>query len=182
MPEMITDDICSRLFASGYLTRSSEKKSKTLYKTIIGGGGGRGLSDMMGGSPGSPIPGGSEMSPEDYEYFVDIIRKEIPQKLDPETGEILDPGGWEKNVHRYRKKKDLIDNDNGQPVGGSPDWLFPDIDPLKYSGEGFFSTDEYFPQDIGDPYVRGDVTAGQGAYYPHPDFDPRQWPPFRGMK
>lgn len=42
-----------------------------------------------------------------------------------------------------------------------------DIDPAKHAGEGFFQTDEYFPQDIQDPHLRGDVLH-EGAYYPGP--------------
>ena len=55
---------------------------------------------------------------------------------------------------------------------------FGDINPLKYAGEGFFDVSEYFPQDIGDPYTRGDVT-GLEDYYPDPDFDPADWPPMK---
>jgi hypothetical protein len=41
-----------------------------------------------------------------------------------------------------------------------------DIDPAKYSGEGWFSTDEYAkPSDISDPYVRAQVGAEE-EYYP----------------
>lgn len=51
-----------------------------------------------------------------------------------------------------------------------------DINPLKHAGEGWFQTDEYFPQDIRDPYVLGDV-LGEGEYYPSPENKPRKWPP-----
>lgn len=57
--------------------------------------------------------------------------------------------------------------------------VFGDIDPAKYAGEGFGATEEYFPQDIDSPYVRGDVT-GEGEYYPEPD-KKRRWPPYRGF-
>lgn len=41
-----------------------------------------------------------------------------------------------------------------------------DIDPAKYSGEAWFSTDEYAkPSDIQDPYVRAQVGA-EDDYYP----------------
>lgn len=44
-----------------------------------------------------------------------------------------------------------------------------DIDPLKHAGEGWFATEEYArPEDIEDPYVRGDV-GREGDYYPPPD-------------
>jgi hypothetical protein len=46
--------------------------------------------------------------------------------------------------------------------------LLGEVDPAKYAGEGFFATDEYFPQDIRSPWVRGDV-LNEGDYYPGPD-------------
>jgi hypothetical protein len=49
------------------------------------------------------------------------------------------------------------------------DWLAAiagDIDPAKYSGEGWFATDEYArPEDIYDPYVRAQIGAEE-EYYP----------------
>ena len=49
------------------------------------------------------------------------------------------------------------------------DWLSAltdDINPEKYAGEGFFSTEEYArPEDIDDPYVRSDV-GQEGDPYP----------------
>ena len=60
------------------------------------------------------------------------------------------------------------------------DAVFNDIDPAKYAGEGHFATDEYFPQDIDNPYTRGDVTS-HGDYYPGPDQQRRKWPPYRGL-
>ena len=56
-----------------------------------------------------------------------------------------------------------------------------DIDPAKYAGEGWGATEEYFPQDIDNPYTRGDVT-GEGEYYPGPDPKKRKWPPYRGQE
>lgn len=41
-----------------------------------------------------------------------------------------------------------------------------DIDPAKYTGEAWFSTDEYAkPSDISDPYVRAQIGAEED-YYP----------------
>jgi hypothetical protein len=54
-----------------------------------------------------------------------------------------------------------------------------DVDPMKHAGENWGATDEYFPQDIDNPYVRGDVTDPEG-YYPGPDMKRRKWPPYRG--
>ena len=55
-----------------------------------------------------------------------------------------------------------------------------DIDPAKYAGEGYGATEEYFPQDIDSPWVRGDV-VDEGAYYPGPEMRRRKWPPYRGF-
>lgn len=55
-----------------------------------------------------------------------------------------------------------------------------DIDPMKHAGEGWGATDEYFPQDIDNPYVRGDV-MGEGDYYPGPARRRQSWPPYEGM-
>lgn len=55
-----------------------------------------------------------------------------------------------------------------------------DLDPMRFAGEGYGATEEYFPQDIQNPYVRGEVT-GEGEYYPGPDVGGRRpWPPYRG--
>lgn len=44
-----------------------------------------------------------------------------------------------------------------------------DIDPMKYAGEGWFDTSEYARKDdLGDPFVRGDI-GHEGEYYPPPD-------------
>jgi hypothetical protein len=43
--------------------------------------------------------------------------------------------------------------------------LYSDIDPAKYAGEGFYSTEEYDPATISDPYVLGDILK-EGDYYP----------------
>lgn len=53
-----------------------------------------------------------------------------------------------------------------------------DIAPERYAGEGFGATEEYFPQDIDDPYTRGEVTGAED-YYPGPDPQRRKWPPYR---
>ena len=43
--------------------------------------------------------------------------------------------------------------------------LLGEIDPLKYAGEGWFSTEEYQPGDVQDPFVAQEVGA-EGDYYP----------------
>lgn len=57
--------------------------------------------------------------------------------------------------------------------------VFDDIPPENFAGEGFGATDEYFPQDIEDPYMRGKVT-GEEEYWPGADRR-RKWPPYRGF-
>jgi hypothetical protein len=42
--------------------------------------------------------------------------------------------------------------------------LLGEIDPLKYAGEGWFSTEEYQPGDVQDPFVKADV-GREGEYY-----------------
>lgn len=45
-----------------------------------------------------------------------------------------------------------------------------DIDPMKFAGEGWHATEEYFPQDVAhNPHLLGDVN-NEGAYYPGPEF------------
>ena len=49
-----------------------------------------------------------------------------------------------------------------------------DIDPLKHAGESWFSVDEYFPQDISNPYLLGEIPGAGEEYYLGP-----LWPPKR---
>lgn len=47
--------------------------------------------------------------------------------------------------------------------------IMGDIDPAKYSGEGWYATEEYArPDDISSPYVRADIEASGEDYYPRP--------------
>lgn len=69
-----------------------------------GGGNMRGVMDAMASGGGSD--GGQHgMEPDDgaYDYFVDINKKDNIS----DSGEKL---GWDKSVHRYRKKKMISDN------------------------------------------------------------------------
>lgn len=43
--------------------------------------------------------------------------------------------------------------------------ILGDIDPEKFAGEGWFSTDEYQPGDVADPFVRQEI-GREGDYYP----------------
>jgi hypothetical protein len=65
-----------------------------IYGGHIPSGAPAGVSDRMSGQP-------SGEDPRDYDYMVDIIRKDLADK-DPDTGK---PVGWEKSVHRYRNPK-----------------------------------------------------------------------------
>lgn len=64
------------------------------------------INNIYGGGLTGPSRGGvfnqmadATTDPGLYDYMVDIKRRDV---LDPESGE---PIGWDKNVHRYRKKK-----------------------------------------------------------------------------
>lgn len=56
--------------------------------------------------------------------------------------------------------------------------VFGDMDPANYAGENMGATEEYFPQDISDPHMRGKVTDEEG-YWPSADYKRRKWPPHR---
>lgn len=64
--------------------------------TQSGGGMGReapqtqSIQDLMGSG-----------TPEDWDYFVDITREDLPD-LNPATGK---PKGWKKSVHRFTNRK-----------------------------------------------------------------------------
>lgn len=67
-----------------------------------------GIMENMAGQDGGDI------TPEDRDYFVDILRQNYDpgdeaQVIDPTTGQPvtqkLDRGGWQKRVHRFTKKK-----------------------------------------------------------------------------
>ncbi len=49
-----------------------------------------------------------------------------------------------------------------------------DVDPMKFAGEGQFSVDEYFPQDINNPYIQGDIPGAGEGYYPPPRNPPKR--------
>jgi hypothetical protein len=47
----------------------------------------------------APAAGGGDVSPDDFDYMVDIMRQNLPED---ETGK---SPGWTKKVHRYRTPK-----------------------------------------------------------------------------
>lgn len=57
-----------------------------------------GVMGLLGGGNGGVTPANGD---DPYSYFVDVARKDLP--INPETGK---PMGWEKSVHRYKKRKD----------------------------------------------------------------------------
>lgn len=97
--------------------------AERIVNNIYGGGvagsgspmqGGGGVMDRMGG------PG--EMSPEDHDYFVDILRQDIGEGgqadfVDPTTGQptsqAMPQGGWRKRVHRFSVPKKKMMEDQG---------------------------------------------------------------------
>jgi hypothetical protein len=78
----------------------------------IGDRGGRGASvvnnNVYGGGLGSGgnggIGGGDTTDPSDRDYFVDIMREDLPE-LNPLTGK---PKGWKKSVHRFSTGKKKV--------------------------------------------------------------------------
>jgi len=60
--------------------------------------------------PGMAAPpgGGQQISPEDYQYYVDIEKRDVygEPEIDPETGMPMKqkPLGWDKSVKRYAKR------------------------------------------------------------------------------
>ena len=78
------------------------------------------VSDRMGGgiAPPSTVAdmAAQEISPEDYNYFVEIQRRDA---LDPETQEKV---GWDKNVRRWAelrsKKEPSLEDLHAGPSGG----------------------------------------------------------------
>ncbi len=64
----------------------------------MGGGQSQSIQDMMGSG-----------TPEDWDYFVDITREDLPD-VNPATGK---PKGWKKSVHRFTNRK----GEEPPPVG-----------------------------------------------------------------
>lgn len=101
---------------------------------------------------------------------------------DPAHGQ--SPGDGEPSVsHPFSDWEPPPPDDEGPQRLSRDEWMgavHGDIPPENFAGEGYGATEEYFPQDIDDPGVRGKVT-GEGDYYPAPDPRRRRWPPYRGM-
>lgn len=87
----------------------AERIVNNIYGGPVAGGG---VMDQMGGgaSGGSP-------SPEDRDYFVDIMRQDYDpgdeaMVIDPTTGEKIPQklarGGWSKRVHRFTSPKKKV--------------------------------------------------------------------------
>lgn len=109
--EGITDQALIQAVRKRLLEELAAKRgdSEKIVNNVYGGGasGGGGVMDRMGS-------GGDEMSPEDQEYFVDILRQnyepgEEAMVMDPQTGkpmpQKLGSGGWQKKVHRFTRPK-----------------------------------------------------------------------------
>jgi hypothetical protein len=84
-------------------------------KGILGAGGQQpvnvfsGMQSPMAAPPSSVAAMGQpEIKPEDYEYLVDIEKRDVygQQEIDPETGlpKPQKPIGWDKGVRRYARK------------------------------------------------------------------------------
>jgi hypothetical protein len=80
-----------------------EQAAQVVNNLTQGGGGmggaqGQSIQDMMGSG-----------TPEDWDYFVDITREDLPD-VNPATGK---PKGWKKSVHRFTNRK----GEEPPPVG-----------------------------------------------------------------
>lgn len=88
---------------------------RRLLDEIQQGGGGSEAAQIINNVYGSAPSGfngiteglaaGGEGADDPYEYFVNISREDRFDPNDPDGKRKL---GWDKTVHRYRKKKDLV--------------------------------------------------------------------------
>lgn len=104
----LTDEALIRAIRKRLLEEiSSPKEVDRIINNVYGAGpsAGQPTSGVMGqlGNTGD-VPEGEDP----FDYFVDIAKRNVSEdEIDPETGEVIGqkPIGWDKNVHRYRKKK-----------------------------------------------------------------------------
>lgn len=87
-----------RLLADIENRKEAERIVNNIYGGPVGSGG------VMDRLAHQPEMGGEGGGGDDFDYFVDIVRRDLPE-LHPETGK---PIGWEKKVHRFRNKKKMM--------------------------------------------------------------------------
>ena len=69
------------------MLEAEESPTASIVNNVGYGGGGSGLMEKMGTTD----------DPSDREYFVDILREDLPE-INEATGK---PKGWKKSVHRH---------------------------------------------------------------------------------
>ena len=102
----ITDAVLLEAIRQRMMDEIGKQHESNVINNLIGGSsdalpatrGARGVSEFAGQATSSGAEG---LSPEDYDYLVDITREDLPE-INPATGK---PMGWKKTVHRYREEK-----------------------------------------------------------------------------
>lgn len=97
MERPLDDQLLVQAMRKRILDEINKREQQAAIVNNVYGGGGQpsqmhGVADQMTGMSEGEDP---------YDYFVDITRKDLPD-INPATGK---PLGWEKSVHRHRKKK-----------------------------------------------------------------------------
>jgi hypothetical protein len=109
---MLRQAIRDRILSEVRSPRDVEKVVNNVYGGPITGSG---KNQGLGGGVAGEMAGEDAMSPEDRDYFVDIMRQDLdPNEIDEETQKPYGKG-WRKKVHRYTKPK------GAQPPHGEPD-------------------------------------------------------------
>jgi hypothetical protein len=101
--EILRQAIRDRILSEVRQPKGFERIVNNVYGGPIAGEKNQGLGGGVVGEMGG-------MSPDDREYFVDIMREDLPE-INPETGK---PKGWRKSVRRYTKPA-------GSPMGEPED-------------------------------------------------------------
>jgi len=102
--EMLRQAIRDRILSEVKQPRDVER----IVNNVYGGPLTHEKNQGLGGGLVSEMAG---VAPEDRDYFVDIMREDLPE-INPDTGK---PRGWRKTVKRYTKPKGShdIDPDDG---------------------------------------------------------------------
>lgn len=100
MDEQVTDDMLLAAIRQRILDEINRKEQQAqIINQIYGGKGGESPQGQAGGVMGA-LGNASGMSPEDYNYYVDISRQDVFDPQDPSRRI-----GWDKKVHRYKEPK-----------------------------------------------------------------------------
>lgn len=106
MDDQITEDMLLNAIRKRQLADIERRDSERIVNNIYGGGiGAGGVSGQMGGGGG-----GEFQDPADRDYFVDIVREDLPE-INPDTGR---PRGWKKRVHRFATGKKKVTGEEAE--------------------------------------------------------------------